>query len=108
MAVEANDLMLFARVVDSGSFSRAAEMVGLPKSTVSRRISFLENALGERLLQRLGELCAGAADIEEDGDVAMAEIAGPAQEALGAAIRSLGPEAVLGALPLNLQEVSEC
>ena len=64
--------------------------------------------LAERLLQRLGELCAGAADIEEDGDVAMAEIAGPAQEALGAAIRSLGPEAVLGALPLNLQEVSEC
>ena len=52
MAVEANDLLLFARVVDSGSFSRAAEMVGLPKSTVSRRISFLETALGERLMQR--------------------------------------------------------
>ncbi|MDZ4097412.1 MAG: LysR family transcriptional regulator, partial [Methylophilaceae bacterium] len=43
---------LFARIVDSGSFSRAAERVGLPKSTVSRRIAELESRVGERLLQR--------------------------------------------------------
>jgi DNA-binding transcriptional LysR family regulator len=49
---EANDLLLFARVVDEGSFSRAAERLGLPKSTVSRRVSTLENQLGERLLLR--------------------------------------------------------
>ena len=52
MDIEANDLLLFARIVDSGSFSRAAERVGLPKSTVSRRMSKLETLLGERLLQR--------------------------------------------------------
>ncbi len=52
MNLEANDLMLFARVVDEGSFSRAAERVGLPKSTVSRRIALLESQLGERLLLR--------------------------------------------------------
>jgi DNA-binding transcriptional LysR family regulator len=52
MAVEPNDLMLFAKVVDEGSFSRAAERVGLPKSTVSRRIAMLETQLGERLLLR--------------------------------------------------------
>jgi DNA-binding transcriptional LysR family regulator len=50
--VEPNDLLLFARVVEAGSFSRAAERVGLPKSTVSRRISELERQLGERVLQR--------------------------------------------------------
>jgi DNA-binding transcriptional LysR family regulator len=50
--VEPNDLLLFARVVEAGSFSRAAERVGLPKSTVSRRISELERRLGERVLQR--------------------------------------------------------
>jgi DNA-binding transcriptional LysR family regulator len=50
--VEANDLMLFARVVDEGSFSRAAQRAGLPKSTVSRRIAALESQLGERLLLR--------------------------------------------------------
>ena len=52
MNVEPNDLLLFARVVDEGSFSRAAQRVGLPKSTVSRRIAALENQLGERLLLR--------------------------------------------------------
>ncbi|MDB5992442.1 MAG: LysR family transcriptional regulator [Herbaspirillum sp.] len=52
MKVEANDLLLFAKVVDEGSFNRAAERLGLPKSTVSRRIALLETALGERLLLR--------------------------------------------------------
>src|SRR5688500_9072664 len=52
MSLEPNDLMLFARVVDAGSFSRAAERAGLPKSTVSRRVAMLEAQLGERLLLR--------------------------------------------------------
>jgi DNA-binding transcriptional LysR family regulator len=52
MTPDADDLLLFARVAQSGSFSRAAERVQLPKSTVSRRIAALERRLGERLLQR--------------------------------------------------------
>ena len=52
MNLEANDLILFAHVVDAGSFSRAAERAGLPKSTVSRRVAMLEAQLGERLLLR--------------------------------------------------------
>jgi DNA-binding transcriptional LysR family regulator len=52
MNLEPNDLLMFARVVDEGSFSRAAERLGLPKSTVSRRIAGLEAQLGERLLLR--------------------------------------------------------
>ncbi len=52
MSLEANDLVLFAQVVEAGSFSQAAERAGLPKSTLSRRISQLENTLGERLLVR--------------------------------------------------------
>ena len=52
MSLEANDLMLFARVAEEGSFSRAAERIGLPKSTVSRRLAALEAQLGERLLLR--------------------------------------------------------
>lgn len=52
MDVEPNDLLLFARIVESGSFSKAALRVDLPKSTVSRRIALLEAKLGERLLQR--------------------------------------------------------
>ncbi len=52
MNLEPNDLLLFARVVDEGSFSRAAERLGVPKSTVSRRVAALESHLGERLLLR--------------------------------------------------------
>jgi len=52
MSPDADDLLLFARVAEAGSFSRAAERVQLPKSTVSRRIAALEKRLGERLLQR--------------------------------------------------------
>lgn len=52
MDIEPNDLVLFARIVESGSFSKAAARVNQPKSTVSRRIAQLEAGLGERLLQR--------------------------------------------------------
>jgi len=48
----ANDLILFAHIVDAGSFTRASDLTGLPKSTLSRRLSDLENELGERLMQR--------------------------------------------------------
>lgn len=52
MESDADDLLLFARVMEAGSFSRAAERVHWPKSTVSRRIAALEQRLGEKLLQR--------------------------------------------------------
>jgi DNA-binding transcriptional LysR family regulator len=50
--VDANDLILFVRVVDAGSFSQAAERADLPKSTLSRRLALLEEALGEKLFVR--------------------------------------------------------
>ena len=52
MQLEPNDLLLFARVVEEGSFSRAAQRLGVPISTVSRRITALETQLKERLLLR--------------------------------------------------------
>lgn len=50
--IEPNDLWLFAKIADCGSFSKAAEATGTPKSSLSRRIAQLEQRLGERLLQR--------------------------------------------------------
>lgn len=50
--LHANDLILFAHIVHAGSFTRAADVTGMPKATLSRRLSELENALGERLMQR--------------------------------------------------------
>lgn len=39
-------------VVESGSFSKAAERLGIAKSVISRRVSLLEEQLGVQLLQR--------------------------------------------------------
>ncbi|MDU4092872.1 MAG: LysR family transcriptional regulator [Pantoea sp.] len=46
------DMALFALVAESGSFTAAAQRAGLPKSSVSQRISQLEQAVGLRLLNR--------------------------------------------------------
>lgn len=50
--VDLADVVAFVRVVDAGSFTRAAEQSSLPKSALSRRVSRLEGSLGVRLLQR--------------------------------------------------------
>jgi LysR family transcriptional regulator for bpeEF and oprC len=47
-----NELLVFARVVEHGSFVAAARLLGLPKTTVSRKVQALERRLGARLLQR--------------------------------------------------------
>lgn len=47
-----NDMALFVEVVKARGFRHAADVVGLPNSTVSRRISNLEKAIGLRLLHR--------------------------------------------------------
>ena len=46
------NLQALVNVVDSGSFSKAAERLGIAKSVVSRRVSALEEELGVQLLQR--------------------------------------------------------
>lgn len=46
------DLALFARLVDTRSFSEAARRTGIAKSAVSRRISLLEKRLGVQLVRR--------------------------------------------------------
>lgn len=47
-----NDMALFVEVAHTRSFRRAAELTGVPNSTLSRRISALEKAIGLRLLHR--------------------------------------------------------
>jgi len=46
------DLVVFTRVVEVQSLTRAGQLLGMPKSTVSRRISRLETHLGAQLLLR--------------------------------------------------------
>lgn len=48
-------LEIFVAIVETGSFSRAAEAVLLTQSTVSQHISALEEAIGLALLDRTGQ-----------------------------------------------------
>lgn len=47
-----NDMLVFSLVVESGSFTAAAAKLGIPTSSVSRKVSRLEQQLGVRLLER--------------------------------------------------------
>jgi DNA-binding transcriptional LysR family regulator len=47
-----NDLHFFVQAVEHGGFSAAGRRLGVPKSTVSKRVAELEDRLGVRLIQR--------------------------------------------------------
>jgi DNA-binding transcriptional LysR family regulator len=71
-----NDLASFVRVVELGTISAAAAAEELPKSTISRRVARLEEALGVELLRRSGRSFI----VTEDGQLLHARAAGALQE----------------------------
>jgi len=50
--LDLNEILVFTRVVQAGSFTAAARALGMPKSSVSRKVTALEDRVGARLLQR--------------------------------------------------------
>jgi len=50
--MDLNRAAVFVRVVETGGFTRAAEAIGVPASSVSRSVSKLETELGVVLLER--------------------------------------------------------
>lgn len=52
MTRDFNETLIFVRVVDHGGFSAAARVLGLPKTSVSRKVQELELRLGLHLLKR--------------------------------------------------------
>lgn len=86
--MDLNRIVVFARVVEAGSFTAAAAALGVQKSSVSRGVTALEEALGIRLLQRttrrLSLTDAGRAYYDRARDaLASLEEAGRAAAALG-------------------------
>ncbi len=47
-----NDYYYFVQSVDHGGFSATGRALGIPKSTLSRRVIALESRLGVRLIER--------------------------------------------------------
>ena len=51
-AMDLDGIAIFVKVLQAGSFSQAAKLLGMPNSTVSAKVSALEKRLGVTLLQR--------------------------------------------------------
>lgn len=49
-----NNWLIFTRIVDLGGLSEASRRLGIPKSTLSRRLAKLEDEFGARLVNRRG------------------------------------------------------
>src|SRR5512146_2655551 len=52
LSFDVDALLVFGKVVESRSLSKAATLLGMPKSTVSRKLTKLEADLGIKLLRR--------------------------------------------------------
>jgi LysR family transcriptional regulator for bpeEF and oprC len=66
----------FAKVVETGSFTRAAEVLAIPKASVSQRVSDLERVLGAQLLHRTTRNLR----LTDDGQSYFAKVQGILQE----------------------------
>ncbi len=75
------DLQTFSLVAETGTISAAAQRLGVPKSTVSRRVRRLEDALGCELLRRSPRAVA----LTEHGEVLHRRSAPSLQELQAAA-----------------------
>jgi DNA-binding transcriptional LysR family regulator len=86
-------LLVFGKVVENRSLSKAAALLGMPKSTVSRKLTKLESDLGIKLLRKnthqltvtdLGEqIYAHAANISTEANGVRALVEGARQEPQG-------------------------
>jgi DNA-binding transcriptional LysR family regulator len=94
-----DELSIFVAVAQAGNLTRAAGQLGLPKSTVSRRLSALEARLGVRLVTRTTQGASATAA----GRRLLARVA-PALEAVGEALRETVDDdrAVRGRLRISL------
>jgi DNA-binding transcriptional LysR family regulator len=84
--MDLNLVTAFVRVVEQQSFTSAAKALGLPKSSVSRRVTELEDELGVQLLHRTTRklaLTEAGRSYYEQAERALSELQAAAESATG-------------------------
>ncbi|HYQ14280.1 MAG TPA: LysR family transcriptional regulator, partial [Polyangiaceae bacterium] len=84
--MDLNLVTAFVRVVEQQSFTSAAKALGLPKSSVSRRVTELEEELGVQLLHRTTRklaLTEAGRSYYEQAEKALTELQAAAESATG-------------------------
>lgn len=93
-----SDLHTFAAVAVSGSYTAAARELGVPKSTISRRVARLQEQLGVALFLR----SANGLELTQDGEQFFRSVTGPLADIEAAEERMRGiASAPSGALVIN-------
>jgi DNA-binding transcriptional LysR family regulator len=86
-SIDLNEIAIFVHIAKLGSLTAAARVLGLPKSTVSRKLSQLEERLSVRLVQRTPrhlsltergkiyfEQCSGVLDLVANAEAAVSNV----------------------------------
>lgn len=109
MSLNLNDLRLFFEIVENRGILPAARALGLPKSTISRRLSGLEEQLKSRLVHRSGDAFALTAAGELTYALArrVVEAARQAEEQLLSAHRQVTGQVVVSVSPMLAAHAAE-
>lgn len=109
MSLNLNDLRLFFEIVENRGILRASRALGLPKSTISRRLSGLEEQLKSRLVHRSGDAFALTAAGELTYALArrVVEAARQAEEQLLSAHRQVAGQVVVSVSPMLAVDAAE-
>lgn len=107
VALVAPQLAAFAEVARQGHVTGAAEALGMPQSSVTRRVQALEDGLGRQLLARVGR----GVELTSSGRALSDRLQGPLralEEALAAVAQEADPEAgtVRFGFPLTMGPVT--
>lgn len=115
--LDLGDLQVFSKIVETESLTKAGQSLGLPKSTISRRISRLEEHLGVQLLHRstrsvtvtedgamFFEYCMRSLGVLRDGERALQNRQNVPQGVVRIAIPYVLGQSLIGPLLANFLE----
>lgn len=108
--MDLNLVTAFVRVVEQQSFTGAARALGLPKSSVSRRVTELEDELGVQLLHRTTRklsLTEAGRSYFEQAEKALGELQAAAEAASGMDTEARGIVRVTAPVDIGVLALSE-